>query len=409
MISPSDAVVLRDLARRVAEIADLPVMGERRRLWQRHNRLRGERPMILVFPEGAWRELMPESLLACTGKEARQIEWQLRHRIYYHEHLADDTVIEKEWIVHKVIRSTGWGLEARHIPSSSETGAWAFDPVIREPADLKKLRFPEISVDQKATCASLAEAEELFDGILDVRLKGVDHVSFHLMAIYTGLRGLAEVMLDMYDRPAMLHDAMAFLEEGHRRLIAQYVDQNLLSLNNDGTYQSSGGVGYTDELPAPGFDPERVRPCDMWASAEAQELALVSPRMHADFSLQYEKRLLEPFGLNGYGCCEDLTLKLADVLAIPNIRRVSISPFANVDACAAGLGDRCIFSWKPHPSHLVGRFDEEALRRYIGQTLDVARGCHLEMILKDTHTCGGHPERFTRWTEIARELVEGAA
>ncbi|MBE3070292.1 MAG: hypothetical protein IMZ66_08655, partial [Planctomycetes bacterium] len=52
MISPSDAVVLRDLARRVAEIASLPIMAERRPLWRRHNRLRGERPMILVFPEG---------------------------------------------------------------------------------------------------------------------------------------------------------------------------------------------------------------------------------------------------------------------------------------------------------------------------------------------------------------------
>ena len=26
--------------------------------------------------------------------------------------------------------------------------------------------------------------------------------------------------------------------------------------------------------------------------------------------------------------------------------------------------------------------------------------------LKDTHTCENCPERFTRWTEIARELVE---
>jgi hypothetical protein len=28
------------------------------------------------------------------------------------------------------------------------------------------------------------------------------------------------------------------------------------------------------------------------------------------------------------------------------------------------------------------------------------------MILKDTHTCENHPERFTEWTKIARNLVE---
>jgi hypothetical protein len=122
--------------------------------------------------------------------------------------------------------------------------------------------------------------------------------------------------------------------------------------------------------------------------------------------MAYEKRLLAPFGLNGYGCCEDLSLKLDDVFTIPNIRRISISPFASVDRSAEKLGARYIFSWKPNPAHLVGRFDRQALRAYIGHTLKAARGCVLEMILKDTHTCENHPERFTEWTRIARELIE---
>jgi hypothetical protein len=215
-------------------------------------------------------------------------------------------------------------------------------------------------------------------------------------------------MMDMATEPGFTHDAMAFLAEGNRHLVEQYVEMGLLDLNNDGTYHSSGGVGYTDELPEPGFDGEHVRPCDMWASAESQEMAQVSPAMHAEFVLAYEKQLLEPFGLNGYGCCEPLTHKLDDVLTIPNIRRVSISPFAEVDPCAEKLGDRCIFSWKPHPAHLCGEFNPEHIRRYIRHTLEVAAeyDCVLEMILKDTHTCEHHPERFTAWTSIARECVD---
>lgn len=48
-------------------------------------------------------------------------------------------------------------------------------------------------------------------------------------------------------------------------------------------------------------------------------------------------------------------------------------------------------------------------REYIQHTLDVtqANGCIVEMILKDTHTCENHPERFTRWTDIAQEVVQG--
>ncbi len=404
-VSANDRTILRDLAKRVAEIASLPMMAERRAMWTRHNGLERVRPMVLIFPEGSWGELLPQDVLACGGEQARRIEWRLRSRIYYHEHLHDDTVIETEWVVGKVVRNTGWGLSAEHIPATEARGAWKFRPVINEPADLKKLHFPEVTYDEEATQRNLAEAQELFGDILDVRLKGISHISFHLMNLYTGLRGLEEVMMDMVANPGWLHDAMAFLEEGHRRLIQQYIDQNLLSLNNDATYNSTGGNGYTAELPREDFD-GTVRPCDMWASAEAQELALVSPDMHREFSLDYEKRLLAPFGLTGYGCCEDLTHKLDDVLTIPNIRRISISPFADVDACAGKLGDSAIFSWKPHPSHLVGEFNPDFIRDYIRHTLEVTRGCIVEMILKDTHTCEHHPERFTLWTQIARELAE---
>jgi hypothetical protein len=144
----------------------------------------------------------------------------------------------------------------------------------------------------------------------------------------------------------------------------------------------------------------------MWASAESQELAQVSPRMHAEFAMAYEKQLLASFARNGYGCCDNLTRKLDDVLTIPNIWRISIAPSAHVAACAERLGRRAIFSWKPDPTFLVGPFSPERVREYLRHTLAVTGNCVLEMILKDTHTCEGHPERFSQWSWIARQLVE---
>lgn len=405
MVSPADRLKLRDVACRVAEIAALPLQAARKARWTAHNSLRSTEPMILIFPEGSWQELLPMDAMTCEGEAARWMEWQLRARIYAFEHFQDDTVITDEWTVGKAMRHTGWGMEVKRKPSTTARGAFDFDPVILEPADLKKLTFPEVTHDEAASAQSLAEAQELFGDILSVKQVGIAHISFHLMSLYTGLRGLEEVMVDMYAEPAMLHDAMAFLEEGHHRLVRQYIDLNLFSLNNDNTYHSSGGNGYTDELPAAGFDPARVRPCDMWASAEAQELAQVSPEQHAEFVLPYEKRLLAPFALTGYGCCEDLTRKLDDVLTIPHIRRISISPWSDVVAVAEKLQNQAIFSWKPQPSHLVNAFNDAFVRDYIRQTVEAcqANGCALEMILKDTHTCEFHPERFDRWTQIARE------
>jgi len=180
MFSTPDRRLLRDLAQRGAEIASLPIQAQRVELWKRHNALRPARPMILVFPEGSWRELLPDDSLQCEGEAARAIERALRRRLYYHDHILDDTVIEREWVVPKVIHNSGWGLEPRYTPSSQETGAWAFDPVILEPADLDKLQLPQISYDEAATERALAEAQELFGDILDVKLKGVSHISFHV-------------------------------------------------------------------------------------------------------------------------------------------------------------------------------------------------------------------------------------
>ncbi len=95
-INQKDKSILRKLANQVAEIASLPIMAERKEMWKHHNRLERVRPMILIFPEGSWGELLPHSELKCEDGGARGMEWNLRSRIYYHEHLNDDTVIEKE-------------------------------------------------------------------------------------------------------------------------------------------------------------------------------------------------------------------------------------------------------------------------------------------------------------------------
>jgi hypothetical protein len=405
-VSASDKNILRELARRVAEIAALPIQAQRRERWKQHNSLRSKQPMIMIFPEGSWREILPEASLQCESQTAREMELALRRPIYQHDHFDTDMVVENTWDVPTVIRSSGWGLEAQWHFSEQEGGARAFSPVISTPADLKKLKHPDWWIDEAATAANVERTSELFGDVLDVRRVGVKHISFHLMSHYTSLRGLEQVMMDMIESPEMLHEAMAFLTEGHKKQIRRYEELNLLCLNNDGSYHSTGGNGYTDELPADGFDPLHVRPCDVWASAESQELAQVSPEMHREFALNYERQLLEPFGLNGYGCCEDLTRKLDDVMAVPNMRRISISPWADVPQCAEKLQDKFIFSWKPHPAQLAGTFSPDRVRQYLGDALGATRGCVMEMILKDTHTCDHHPERFTEWSKIARELVE---
>ncbi len=92
---------------------------------------------------------------------------------------------------------------------------------------------------------------------------------------------------------------------------------------------------------------------------------------------------------------------------IPRLRRVSVSPWANLRTMAERLGSAYIFSWKPAPSDLaLPSFDEERIRAGVREALRITRDCRVEVIMKDNHTIGNDPRRVIRWVEIVREEAE---
>jgi len=410
--SAEETRILRDLACRKAEILARPAVSERIRLWKKHNALAQERPMLLVFPEGGWEDLISadDSLRCrCSDPLLRGIEQEIRKELYAFEHFDTDNVPSPAICVPKSISNSGWGVEARWEMSGEERGARRFDPVIAGESDLDKMHFPEVAHDEEDSRQRFDAVREIFDGILPVELAGIRHVSFHLFSQWTALRGLEEVLMDMIAEPEFAHRAIAFLAEGNRRLVEQYERMGLLDFNHDNTYNSTGGNGWLESCPGPAPAPgQPATRAQMWASAEAQELTVVSPAMHEEFALRYEKALLEPFALTGYGCCEDITGKCGLVLDTPHIRRISISPFTNVAISAPQIGNRAIYSWKPRPTDLIGSFNPGRIRSYVRENLAICRqaGCQVEVILKDTHTCEGHPERFDAWSRIAHEEID---
>ena len=73
---------------------------------------------------------------------------------------------------------------------------------------------------------------------------------------------------------------------------------------------------------------------------------------------------------------------------------------------AAALGRDRVFSRKPNPTLISTEiFDEAAIRADVRTTLQAARGCNLEIIMKDVHTLAGQPRRMARWVQLAREEI----
>ncbi len=404
-----DRSIVRDLARRVGQVAALPEQTEKAELWRRHNRLDSPRPLVLIFPEGSWREVIEPEDLQTSDPTCRAHEMDLRRRLYYHEHLRDDNVVTDVVRSPIVVRSTGYSVEADVVRPEDPTGTARFEPVIKTEDDFAaKVRRPEISVDWIETDRLYQQNCELFDGILRVEKHPRPRPgSFSMIDTFSQWRGLNQLMLDMVDRPEWLDRCLQFLTDCELNALDVLEREGALTLNNRDDYVGSGGVGYSDELPQPDFDGRCVRTIDLWGFATTQIFSEVSPAMHEQFALRYEMQFLSRFGLNCYGCCEPLHLKMNDVSNIPRLRRISMSPWVDMDRAAELLGDRYIFSRKPNPALLAApTWNTDAVRRSLRNDLERTRGCVVELIMKDTHTVAHQPQRLADWVRIAKEEVD---
>jgi hypothetical protein len=84
---------IRELARRVAELAGSEECAHRRQLWNEVNSLRlPERPPVICHP-GCWEELLPGANLVSQDGFHAGVEYQSRQALYKND-IGDDTVIE---------------------------------------------------------------------------------------------------------------------------------------------------------------------------------------------------------------------------------------------------------------------------------------------------------------------------
>jgi len=123
--------------------------------------------------------------------------------------------------------------------------------------------------------------------------------------------------------------------------------------------------------------------------------------------LQYQIPIMREFGLVAYGCCEDLTHKIDVLRQIPNLRRIAISPMADVARCAEQIGTDYVFSYRPSPADMVAYgFDPQRIREILTEDLLACSACHVDITLKDVETVERDPERIRRWVGLTREVIE---
>ncbi len=404
-IPRADREVLRRLAGKVADLAARPIEAEKRQLWFQHNALVPTRPLIFCDPENGWNEIITLDQIQCRNPLARQWEMHLRKEIFWGQEMQDDYTIQPFFDVPHIHDEIGWGLKETRI-GGENGGSFVWESPIKTEADVEKLRYPEIRVDRAATEHLYEMAHEILGDLLTVRVQTLWWWSLGMTRLLAELRGLQQIMLDVYDNPQMLHQIMSILRDGTLAMLDQLEEQGLLSSNADGTYVGSGGLGWSNELPPVEAD-GRVRCANLWGFTESQETVGISPAMFAEFIFPYQLPIAERFGLNCYGCCEPLDKRWHVVKNLPRLRRVSVSPWAVPSKMAELLQDQYIYSLKPSPTDLaMATFEHDRVRAELREVMRITKDCRVELIMKDNHTIANDPQRVIRWVQIAREEAE---
>ncbi|MCE5279182.1 MAG: hypothetical protein ABFD92_08820 [Planctomycetaceae bacterium] len=406
-----DREILRGLARELADIAALPVQKERAGLWTALNSLQPTRPLIYIN-EIPWDELNVNDELTtrCQDAWARGLEWGMRAQLYQWRHFPGDMVVNPWFWSPMHIHQTGFGLEIDAAWVATEGVAVAsreYHGHIKDFSDADRITTPVVTHDKAASDAELERRTELLGDIMPVKQRGIAGQWFSPWDLLIQVWGVEQAMMDLVLKPDLVNHVMTRLVDAYMGMLKQWEDQNLLSPNIYDDRVGSGGYGFTSELPAKGFDPAHVRTIDLWGCATAQIFVSVSPKMHWEFALKHEMRWLEKWGLTYYGCCEPLDIKMGILRRIPNLRKVSMSPWVKPERGAAELKTDYVYSHKPNPAILaedVWRPDQA--RRELIDVLDRIKGCRVEVILKDVSTVRRQPQRLWEWAKIAAEVVQ---
>jgi len=425
MISEKDRTTIRELAGRWMEQASLPVMNERKRLWQAVHDLRAERPVILF--ETGWIDgfVSPDEIV-CEDAALRAVEQNMRVILRQAEELGDDLVVEPYYRVGWRMNFSDYGVPVEiHSAKHQQSIAYSFNFPIATPDDVNKLKKRTIAVDREGTMRLKGVLEDVMGDVLPVRLGNYDPFIYEFDVdefadlgftgtFFFGLTwqvyrfiGNDGLLYWPYDAPDAIHRVMQYMLDDRIALFEYFEENGLLALNTDNQMAGPRSYGYVSDLPE-ADSPGKVGLKDLWGWAESQETTNISPAMYKEFVLPYLAELGSRFGLVYYGCCEGVDDRLDLIMeAMPNLRSVSVSGWSDYEKTAQMLGNKYVYSRKPTPAYISGANpDWDRLEKDMKETYAAARDCNVEILFRDVYTIDGDRQRLRKWVDMTKSIFQ---
>ena len=347
--------------------------------------------------------------LQCEDPFARGLEWQLLSSCVNLEVFDDDMVVPPFFKMGYDTHFRLFGHDIRQDVIVDEEGIELGHKFYHIMDDLeddfdKILSETEFGVDKASTFARKEQVEDVFGDILPVQL-----CTDCLCAVPTQrvvhLMGLENMIFSIWDYPDLFKQMMDRIADSYIAYFRHLEAEGVLHQNHDFEWLAQGSLCFWDEEEKAGS----VKTTDLWGFLDSQETVGMAPDMFHEFIFPYYKRIAECFGRLSYGCCEPVHTFWEDIKTLPNLKKVSISPWCDEQFMADQLrGKDIIYHRKPAPNYLGldKQLDEDAFRAHIEKTLTTAQGCHLEITQRDVYTVHNDIDKVKRYVQLIRQSID---
>ena len=405
-ISAKDRSVLREIAKKQMELAHSARNRQLYQDWVSYGKSKsGFRPMIRIEIETFEHQLLP-GMMRCEGEEAREIEKRMLRPIVNFTCFKDDTLVPAYYPVHLHKHFVPFGLQVRRQESGSL--GHHFIPYIHDLEEDEHLLGDSVySIDAEGTQREQEQAQELFGDILPVQ-RVTDCIGCCLTQDIVHIMNMDDMYIAMVDDETRFHAMMRRLTDDYLAFFRLQEEKGLLRSHADMQHLAQGSYCFTDEL-TDGISPAKLS--DLWLFMDSQETAGVSPEMYAELVFPYYQEMMSYFGLVSYGCCEASHPIWDNCLSkVPNLRKVSISPWCDEAMMGERLRETGITYLRKPPATLLGMdtpvLEEDAVLDCFRKTAQAAKGCKIEIAQRDVYMVGGSAEKVRRFVELARKGLE---
>ena len=387
-ISTKDRLRLREVARLCAELAASERNQRLWNLWMQNGSSKAPIQPTIRIETHNYIDRLLQPFMQCEGPEARAMEKRLMGPWANFTLFEDDTIMPAYYGITDHLSFVPFGLPVRR----QETGGVGhhFIPYLRDlESDEHLLGASVYSVDEAAAEAEMQLAGDLFGDLLPPRR--ISNCSgCCLTQDIVHIMNMDDMYIAMVDDEERFHAMMRRLTDDYIAFFQMLEDGKHLHGGARMQHLNQGSYCFTNELP----DGEPGTPnSQRWLFMDSQETAAISPSMYRDLVFPYYKDLMSRFGLVSYGCCEASHPIWEECLStVPNLRKVSISPWCDEELMGERLRGTGITYVRKPPATLVGMdtpyLDEEASLACFRKTAKAASGCKLEIAQRDVYLAG---------------------